>query len=165
LLGDEQDALDATQETMIAIVKGITTFDSRSSFSTWAYRIATNASLDELRRRRRRPPTEQQQDEDAAADRSLTQLGGDQVAETASARVTLDHALNLVSEEHKTAIVLRDMLDLDYAEIAEILRVPVGTVRSRIARGRASLAQALAFQAPQPELPGNAKRSPSVQME
>ncbi|MEO7399023.1 MAG: sigma-70 family RNA polymerase sigma factor [Ilumatobacteraceae bacterium] len=53
--GNEADAADAAQEAMIAIVRGLAKFDGRSSFSTWAYRIATNASLDELRRRRRRP--------------------------------------------------------------------------------------------------------------
>jgi RNA polymerase sigma-70 factor (ECF subfamily) len=168
LLGDEQDALDATQETMIAIARGITTFDARSSFSTWAYRIATNASLDELRRRRRRPATETKEPEPALRDRSLMQAGharADQVGDTVSARVTLDQALKLVSEEHRTAVVLRDMLDLEYAEIAEVLRVPVGTVRSRIARGRAALAQALDFQAAQPDPVGNATEVSSVQVD
>src|SRR5215469_15825802 len=50
-----EDALDATQEAMIAVVRGITRFDGRSAFTTWLYRVATNAALDELRRRRRRP--------------------------------------------------------------------------------------------------------------
>jgi RNA polymerase sigma-70 factor (ECF subfamily) len=138
---------------MIAIARGITTFDSRSSFSTWAYRIATNTSLDELRRRRRRLPAESS---DALGELALgagsSPAGSqpiaagspeDAVGEAATARVILDQALEQVSEEHRTAVVLRDMLDLDYAEIAEVLRVPIGTVRSRIARGRAALAQAL----------------------
>ncbi|HXY43047.1 MAG TPA: RNA polymerase sigma factor, partial [Acidimicrobiales bacterium] len=58
LLGDEEDALDAAQEAMIAIARGISTFDGRSAFSTWAYRVTTNAAFDELRRRRRRPVTD-----------------------------------------------------------------------------------------------------------
>ena len=55
LAGNEADALDATQEALIAIVRGIRRFDGRAAFSTWAYRVATNACLDELRRRKRRP--------------------------------------------------------------------------------------------------------------
>ena len=55
LTGNDADALDATQEALIAVVRGIDRFDERSSFKTWAYRVATNAALDELRRRRRRP--------------------------------------------------------------------------------------------------------------
>ena len=60
--GHDTDAADAAQEAMIAIVRGLSKFDGRSSFSTWAYRIATNASLDELRRRRRRPLLESRPD-------------------------------------------------------------------------------------------------------
>jgi RNA polymerase sigma-70 factor (ECF subfamily) len=55
LAGNEADALDATQEALIAIARGIGRFDGRARFSTWAYRVTTNACLDELRRRRRRP--------------------------------------------------------------------------------------------------------------
>src|SRR5215218_11364724 len=56
IAGSSRDADDAAQEAMIGIVRGLAKFDGRSAFSTWAYRIATNAALDELRRRRRRPP-------------------------------------------------------------------------------------------------------------
>jgi RNA polymerase sigma-70 factor (ECF subfamily) len=110
------------------------------------YRIATNTSLDELRRRRRRPATESAGDHgsDHEGLRLAAGSGEDAVGERAAARVALEQALEQVSEEHRTAVVLRDVMDLDYAEIAEVLRVPIGTVRSRIARGRAALAQALA---------------------
>ena len=60
-----------------------------------------------------------------------------------SARLTSDAALQLLPEEQRAAVVLRDLLDLDYAEIAEVLAVPIGTVRSRIARGRAAIASLL----------------------
>ena len=55
MTGNDADALDATQEALLALVRGLPRFDGRSSFSTWSYRVATNACLDELRRRRRRP--------------------------------------------------------------------------------------------------------------
>lgn len=130
-----EDALDATQEALIAAARGIARFDGRSAFTTWLYRVATNAALDELRRRKRRPvPVD-----DAIEPRSTTPAFDDQVG----ARLDVDAALTQVPEEFRVAVVLRDLCDLDYAEIAEVLDVPPGTVRSRIARGRAALAAAL----------------------
>jgi RNA polymerase sigma-70 factor (ECF subfamily) len=67
----------------------------------------------------------------------------DEVGDIVTARLSIDRALEQLSEEHRAAVVLRDMLDLDYAEIADVLEVPIGTVRSRIARGRMALAEAL----------------------
>jgi RNA polymerase sigma-70 factor (ECF subfamily) len=146
LLGNDEDALDATQEAMIAVARGVTGFDGRSAFSTWMYRVATNAALDELRRRRRRPVLERR----PVSDDLGSPLGylavspfADEVGESATARLSLDRALEQLSDEHRAAVVLRDMLDLDYAEIAGVQGVPIGTVRSRIARGRAALAEAL----------------------
>lgn len=140
--GNDADAADAAQEAMIAIVRGLAKFDGRSSFATWAYRIATNASLDELRRRRRRPvaslPRDAQDNEQEHADPEsglrLEWLGD---------RLLLDAALLALAEDFRVPVVLRDVGDLDYAEIAEVLGIPVGTVKSRIARGRAALAQSL----------------------
>jgi RNA polymerase sigma-70 factor (ECF subfamily) len=151
LLGDEQDALDATQEAMTAIARGIATFDGRSAFSTWAYRVATNAALDELRRRRRRPVLDAAAVSRTATDplANLSDLGRPvDIGEQVTARIALDQALQQVSDEHRTAVVLRDVMDLEYAEIAEVLRVPIGTVRSRIARGRAALARTLETEPP-----------------
>jgi len=131
-----EDALDATQEAMIAIARGITRFDGRAAFSTWCYRIATNAAIDELRRTRRRPvPAHPDGPEPASA------VSGP--AEIVTARVDVDAALQHVPEEFRVAVVLRDLCDLDYAEIAEVLDLPPGTVRSRISRGRAILVEHL----------------------
>jgi RNA polymerase sigma-70 factor (ECF subfamily) len=129
------DALDATQEALIAIARGIGRFDGRSAFTTWLYRVATNCALDELRRRKRRPVPTDSLPEPAA------QMGS--VEDRVGARIDVDTALAALPEEFRVAVVLRDLCDLDYAEIAEVLDVPPGTVRSRIARGRAALAEAL----------------------
>jgi RNA polymerase sigma-70 factor (ECF subfamily) len=146
LLGNDQDALDATQETMIGIARGISRFDGRSAFSTWVYRVATNRALDELRRRGRRPPIEHVLSSTELAN-PLEDLAAspltDEVGDTATARLSLDAALEQITVAQRSAVVLRDVFDLDYAEIAEVLRVPIGTVRSRIARGRAALADVL----------------------
>jgi RNA polymerase sigma-70 factor (ECF subfamily) len=142
ITGHDGDAADAAQETMIAIVRSISRFDGRSAFGTWVHRIATNASLDELRRRRRRPlvaiaddgwsPTDDVADH--SAERRIDAVGE---------RELLDAALAALPEDFRVPVVLRDVADLDYAEIAAVLGVPIGTVKSRIARGRAALAVTL----------------------
>ena len=127
---DPDDALDATQEALIAISRGIGRFDGRSAFSTWVYRVATNAALDELRRRKRRPVLAH----DVLPEPAVS--GGQDAAD---ARLDVDAALARVPEDFRVAVVLRDLADLDYSEIAAALDVPLGTVKSRVARGRAAL--------------------------
>jgi RNA polymerase sigma-70 factor (ECF subfamily) len=158
MLGNEADALDAAQDSLLSAVRAISRFDGRSSFGTWIYRIATNACLDELRRRRRRPvvglPAEVDDDWDRSAHTPSGPPGRDfppafgagarDPADEATAHVDVDAALRVLAPEHRVALVLRDVCDLPYEEIALILEVPIGTVRSRIARGRAALADLLA---------------------
>jgi RNA polymerase sigma-70 factor (ECF subfamily) len=134
LTGNAADAADATQEALLAIVRGLPRFDNRAAFTTWSYRVAANACLDELRRRRRRP-TAGLDDETMSREASPTTID-DQVV----AHLTVDAALQALPLEFRAAVVLRDVCALDYAEIAEVLDIPPGTVRSRIARGRALLA-------------------------
>jgi RNA polymerase sigma-70 factor (ECF subfamily) len=145
LTGNDADAADATQETLLAVVRGLRGFDGRSRFSTWSYRIAVNASLDELRRRRRRP--------EPGLDEALLVAapGGshDTSADASAQRLDVDAALARLAPDFRAAVVLRDLCGLDYAEIATILDIPPGTVRSRIARGRAALV---------PLLSGNPRR-------
>ena len=143
--GDENDAADAAQEAMIAVVRGLARFDGRSSFSTWVYRIATNASLDELRRRRRRPLTTIETNADQVPTELIDPDAGVRIDSTAD-RMALDRALADLPEDFRVAVVLRNVGDLDYTEIAEVLGIPAGTVKSRIARGRAALASALGRQ-------------------
>jgi len=139
ITGNDADAADATQEALIAIVRSLGRFDGRSAFSTWVYRIATNASLDELRRRKRRPmvivddPVSHELPDHDSGDR-IDGLGD---------RMAIDTALRLVPEDFRVPLVMRDVCDLDYAEIAKTLDIPVGTVKSRIARGRGALAHIL----------------------
>jgi len=141
ITGNDVDALDATQEAMIAIVRGLPRFDGRARFSTWSYRIATNACLDELRRRKRRPLVGLPEQDGVAIDPidPTTPDPGDAIG----ARDEIDAALARLAPDFRVAVVLRDICQLDYAEIAEVLEIPAGTVRSRIARGRAQLAEIL----------------------
>jgi RNA polymerase sigma-70 factor (ECF subfamily) len=148
--GHPEDALDATQEALIAVTRGLHRYDGRSLFTTWLYRVATNAALDELRRRKRRPePAELIEDRPPGG-----ATGGAAPVESAVvARLDVDAALAALSPEFRAAVVLRDLCDLDYAEIAEVLDVPIGTVRSRIARGRAAIADQLREPTAPPERP------------
>jgi RNA polymerase sigma-70 factor, ECF subfamily len=149
LCTDRGDAEDATQEALVAIVRGLARYDGRATFSTWAHRVATNACLDQLRRRSRRPlPADSSAvdhiDDPAvpgrpAAHGSVPEDG----AIAAESRSRLSRALADLPETFRVPVVLRDVADLDYAQIAELLDLPPGTVRSRIARGRARLAAAL----------------------
>jgi RNA polymerase sigma-70 factor (ECF subfamily) len=195
MLGNEADAVDAAQDALLSAVRSIARFDGRSSFGTWLYRIATNACLDELRRRRRRPvvglPAEVDDDWDRPGsgrggrarpgvrgdrggdgDGGAAQVhpafghGGRDPAEEATTRVDLDAALRRLAPEHRIALVLRDVCDLPYEEIALILDVPIGTVRSRIARGRGALADLLPGHPGAPTEPddhGNPTGGPDVQ--
>ena len=145
IAGGTRDADDACQEALIKIVKNLPTFDGRSSFGTWAYRIATNAALDELRKRRRRPmlhAVDDVGDETPPEQRRPDPLAHREVDAVAD-RLALDEAFDEIDDDFRAAVVLRDVGDLDYAEIAEVLDVPVGTVKSRIARGRKQLAEHL----------------------
>jgi RNA polymerase sigma-70 factor (ECF subfamily) len=151
--GSTRDADDACQEALIKIVRSLPRFDGRSSFGTWAYRIATNASLDELRKRQRRP-TLHAVDDDSRPDAADPRADG--FADRFPDRLVLDDALDRLPEDLRIAVVLRDVADLDYAEIAATLDLPIGTVKSRISRGRAALAAQLRLdQDPQSGVRGN----------
>lgn len=156
LAGNDADANDATQEALMAIVRGLPRFDGRSRFSTWSYRVATNATLDELRRRGRRPTPSLVDEHPGWADRQLDDREP-QFDEQVANRDAIDTALAALPEEFRAPVILRDQLGLDYREIAETLEIPPGTVRSRIARGRAKLAELLESgnQTPPLERPNN----------
>jgi len=158
LTGNAADAEDAAQEALIAIVRGLPRFRGTSSFRTWAYRIATNTSLDELRRRRRRPvpgplghageegpgaASSPQPAPDAFSGSGAFSPAAPDTAHLVAERVDVEAALARVAPLFRAAVVLRDMCGLSYEEISETLGVPIGTVRSRIARGRAALADEL----------------------
>ncbi len=153
ITGSASDADDACQEAMIRIVRSIDGFDQRAAFSTWAYRVATNAALDELRRRKRRPALRVVTDDGATNDPA--DPAGEAQLDAVATRSSLEQALAGLGEEFRTAVVLRDVADLDYAEIAAVLDVPIGTVRSRISRGRAQLVAALGNPDPGDERPSN----------
>lgn len=133
------DADDAVQQSLIAIVRGLPRFDGRSRFSTWCYRVTTNACLDELRRRSRRPvPTDEE-----VLGAAVEARGSGRAPDMTAERLDIDTALAELPWEFRAAVVLRDLCALDYDEIGAVLDIPPGTVRSRIARGRRVLSDLL----------------------
>lgn len=134
IVGNPTDAADAAQEALMSVVRALARFDGRSRYSTWLYRIAVNAAIDETRRRARRPVVGITPDFDAASPSPV----GD--PEGGLGLMDVERALLQLPLDYRSAVVLRDVCGLDYAEIAEVLALPGGTVRSRISRGRSLLA-------------------------
>jgi RNA polymerase sigma factor (sigma-70 family) len=140
LTGNSDDAQDLVQEVLLKVRRGLETYRP-GSMEGWLSRITTNTFLDEARRRRRRPldllPEE--------PDRVLPPEPAADVALAAEALPDdVQDALRQLPEEYRAAVVLCDVVGLSYQEIGESLDVPVGTVRSRIHRGRAMLRKTLA---------------------
>ena len=148
LAGNAADAEDATQEALIALTRGLRSFDGRAAFTTWSYRVATNACLDELRRRSRRPLPH-----GAGAEDEPTVVDPGPLPDHVVDRLDIDDALARLPDDFRAAVVLRDLCDLEYGDIADLLGLPPGTVRSRIARGRAQLARHLGHLGNHPTAP------------
>jgi RNA polymerase sigma factor (sigma-70 family) len=140
LTGHEDDAQDLVQDVLLRVRRGLETYRP-GSLEGWLSRITTNSFLDDVRRRRRRPLDALPEDPDrtvppaAAADEQLA-------AESLSDDVQA--ALARLPDDYRAAVVLCDVVGLSYEEIADALAIPVGTVRSRIHRGRRQLREALA---------------------
>lgn len=150
---NDADAADACQEALMAIVRGIDKFQGASTFKTWSHRVASNACLDELRRRQRRPVAVIDEPDRIADTPDLDQQVSD--------RVTIEDALPRLAEEFRAPVVLRDVMGMDYAEIAETLGIAPGTVRSRISRGRRQLAELLGNQRGPSERPTQQPMTPT----
>ena len=131
------DADDAAQETLIKIVRSLDGFDHRSSVSTWIHRIATNTALDEIRRRTRRPALSAVADPGSQTERVDERSTAD--IEGFADQAILDAAIARLPDDQRAAVVLRDTIGLDYLEIAEVLGIAPGTVKSRISRARQRL--------------------------
>jgi RNA polymerase sigma-70 factor, ECF subfamily len=140
LTGDHDDAQDLVQEVLLRVRRGLETYEP-GSLEGWLSRITTNAFLDEVRRRRRRPL-------EVVPDLPDLVLATDEEPDAALARTRLpedlQRALLALPPDYRAAVVLSDVVGLDYAQVADALHLPPGTVRSRIHRGRARLREVLA---------------------
>ncbi len=132
------EAEDVVQEAFVQAYVKLQTFKHNSKFYTWLYRIAVNVSISH--RRRRRVEVSVEQNRDATGDEPLDAFTSpSEPLEQAERKQKLEQALTLLTEEHRSIIVLRHMEEFSYEEIADILAISVGTVRSRLHRARAQL--------------------------
>jgi RNA polymerase sigma factor (sigma-70 family) len=139
LTGNREDAEDLVQEVLLRVRRGLETYQP-GSMEGWLSRIATNAFLDDVRRRKRRPEDLLPEEPDWV----LPPTGGaDEVLASEVLPDDIQDALRSLPEDFRAAVVLCDVVGQSYQEIGEALGVPVGTVRSRIHRGRAMLRKAL----------------------
>lgn len=136
MLRDREAALDATQETFITVFRKVSTFAGTAAFSTWLYRVAVNTCYDALRRSRRAPgPLPEHHDP--------PDLTASDAFEAAELRPDLERGLSKIPAEFRAAVVLVDLEGLEIQAAAEVLGVAVGTVKSRLHRGRRHLAAVL----------------------
>ena len=144
--GRPSESEDLTQEVFIKIFQTLRTYDpSQGSFSTWLYRVARNHLVDHYRRTKKDRLTASLDDEATGfrEETPSTEAGPSSHVEARERKELLQRALERLSPDLREAVVLRDLQDLDYAEIAQVLGVPEGTVKSRINRGRLELARVL----------------------
>jgi len=144
LTGDPDAALDATQDALIHAYDGIARYRG-GIFRSWMLRITANASYDILRRRRRRPTVDLPDPEEGEPE--LADARAESPVDSAlrqEAYRLLDGALRSLPDDQRVAVALCDVYGMDYAEVAELTGSPIGTVKSRIHRGRLRLRELLA---------------------
>jgi len=133
IVGNENDAWDLAQEGFLKAWRSIHRFEARSSFYTWLYSITMNLTIDSLRRKGRRQEVE-------LDDAIPSFLPGPRLnCERAEIREQVNAALAQLSPEHRVVVVLKELEDMQYREIAEVLNVSMGTVMSRLFYGRKKL--------------------------
>lgn len=151
MIGNRQEAEDIAQEVFVTVFKSIDTFRGEAKFSTWLLRIAANLSKNQIKYLARRPTDANglgDGSEGAAPDGPAPPLQArieppDMMAEAAEMNALLQQAVTELDEEHRLLIILRDVEELSYEEIAEITGLPEGTIKSRLHRARMAIKEKL----------------------
>lgn len=139
MCGNSEDAEEAAQDAFLALWRGIDRFRQESSLSTWIYRLATNACIDTLRRRKKQSGSVSLDDEELFVDAVDTSPQPQETVEHREAQKLLQEGLSSLPEEYRKVLILREIEGLSYTEIAESASIELGTVKSRISRGRSLL--------------------------
>ncbi len=148
LVNSPEDAMDLTQETFFNAWRGLPNFHFESKFSTWLYRLTTNAAIDFLRREKRRRglavvPLSTEDDPDRVSDIPDRRFTPQDELERKEFQEAVSRGLGKLSDEHRQVLVLRELNGLSYGEIAQVLGIEEGTVKSRIYRARMALRKVL----------------------
>lgn len=141
--GSPDDAGDIAQEAFLAAWRGLPAFRGEAGFATWLYRLASNAAIDYLRRQRKQRGELSLDDEELGLDAVDAGPGPQDAAEGEEVRSAVAAGLGALSEGHRQVLVLRELQGLSYEEIAAVLAVDLGTVKSRISRARSALRKIL----------------------
>lgn len=143
IVGNQEAAKDVAQETFVRAYKALSTFEGKSSFYTWLYRIATNVCLNAAQKESRRIDNVSldglQEKQGISPERFFGTEEPSNDMERIDLRQQIDKVLNHLSPDHRAVVVLKDIEDLSQEEIADTLNVSVGTVKSRLSRARAQL--------------------------
>ena len=139
MCGNSEDAEEAAQDTFLALWRGIDRFRQESSLSTWIYRLASNACIDLLRRRKKQGSSLSLDDEELFLDAVDSAPRPQDAVEHREAQKLLQEGLSALPEEYRKVLILREIEGLSYTEIAESASLELGTVKSRISRGRVLL--------------------------
>jgi RNA polymerase sigma-70 factor (ECF subfamily) len=137
MTGREEDARDAAQDAFLTALRKLSSFRGEAAFTTWLHRVTVNACYDLLRKRRRGPLL------DRIPDHEPEPPPAPDHADATDFSIDVQRALLEVPEDFRVVMILHDVQDLPYEEVARIVAVPVGTVKSRLHRGRVALARAL----------------------
>ena len=148
MTGSEEDARDATQDAFLSALRKLSSFRGEAAFTTWMHRVTVNACYDVMRKKKREP---------------MLDLGGDErersgpepapapdIADASDLSIDVQRALLAVPEDFRVVMLLHDVRDLPQQEIAAILQIAVGTVKSRLHRGRVALAEAMGIERERP---------------
>ena len=136
MCGSSEEASDIAQEAFLAAWRGLPSFRGEANFATWLYRLTSNAAIDYLRRQKKERG-------DMSLDAVDTGPGPQDAAERTEVRTAVAAGLQQLSEGHRQVLVLREIQGLSYEEIADVLEVDLGTVKSRISRARTALRKIL----------------------
>ena len=148
MMGEDETADDATQSTFISAYNHLSSFRG-GSFKAWLLRIVTNACYDELRRRKRRPtvPLEPLDDAGEEVESARWMIDPAEQPEDRAERVELQraiqHCLDNLPVEFRSAVIMVDIQGMDYSEASQVVRKPIGTIKSRLARARLRLRDCL----------------------
>lgn len=144
MLGNLEDANDVTQEALIKAYRGIKSFNGKSSFSTWLYAIVNNACIDFIRKNRKTNLIYLNQEYETEGGSYKIQLDSnedtpEELFEKKEVQRLVQESINKLNYDHRRAIILRDIQQFSYKEIAQIINCSEGTVKSRISRARNNL--------------------------
>lgn len=143
MMGNSEDAMDCAQEAMLRAYRAFPSFRGDAKGSTWLIRIAMNVCLDEIRKRKKVVSLDEMREKTGFDPPDRKAAGPQEILEAKERKRLLTEAMKKLPEDARALIILRDMQQLSYDEIAQILSLPLGTVKSRLSRARDKLSEIL----------------------